>query len=48
MEPGDTLGFHNELLGRRASVSVEEGALLIVHETENPVTGHTDSRTLTS
>ena len=36
MEPGDTLGFHNELLGRRASVSVEEGALLIVHETESP------------
>ena len=48
LEPGDTLGFHNELIGRKASVSVEEGALLVVHETENPVTGHTDSRTLTS
>ncbi len=36
LEPGDTLGFHNELIGRKASVSVEEGALLIVHETEGP------------
>jgi thiamine pyrophosphokinase len=34
LEPGDTLGFHNELIGREASVSVEEGALLVVHETE--------------
>ena len=25
-----------------------EGALLVVHETENPVTGYTDSRALTS
>ena len=48
LEPGDTLGFHNELIGRKASVSVEEGALLVVHETENPVTGYTDSRPLTS
>jgi thiamine pyrophosphokinase len=48
LEPGDTLGFHNELIGRKASVSVEEGALLVVHETENPVTGYTDSRALTS
>jgi thiamine pyrophosphokinase len=48
LEPGDTLGFHNELIGREASVSVEEGALLVVHETENPVTGYTDSRPLTS
>jgi thiamine pyrophosphokinase len=48
LESGDTLGFHNELIGRRASVSVEEGALLVVHETENPVTGYTDSPALTS
>jgi thiamine pyrophosphokinase len=48
LEPGDTLGFHNELIGSRASVSVEEGALLVVHETENPVTEYTDSRALTS
>jgi thiamine pyrophosphokinase len=34
LEPGDTLGFHNELIGRKANVSVEEGALLVVHETE--------------
>jgi thiamine pyrophosphokinase len=34
LEPGDTLGFHNELLGREARVSVGEGALLVVHETE--------------
>jgi thiamine pyrophosphokinase len=31
--PGDTLGFHNELIGRRAKISVESGALLVVHET---------------
>jgi thiamine pyrophosphokinase len=48
LEPGDTLGFHNELIGREATVSVEKGALLVVHEIENPVTGYTDSRTLTS
>jgi thiamine pyrophosphokinase len=48
LEPGDTLGFHNELIGRKASVSVGEGALLVVHETENPVTGYTDSSTPTS
>src|SRR5215213_7030998 len=48
LEPGDTLGFHNELIGREATVSVGEGALLVVHETENPVTGYTDARTLTS
>ena len=34
LEPGDTLGFHNELVGRKANVSVEEGALLVVHKTE--------------
>ena len=34
LEPGDTLGFHNELIGRKATVSVEEGALLVVHESE--------------
>ena len=48
LEPGDTLGFHNELIGREATVSVGEGALLVVHETEIPVTGYTDARTLTS
>jgi thiamine pyrophosphokinase len=36
LEPGDTLGFHNELIGREASVSVRSGALLVVHETEGP------------
>jgi thiamine pyrophosphokinase len=48
LEPGDTLGFHNELIGSEATVSVGEGAVLVVHETENPVTGYTDSRALTS
>ena len=33
LEPGDTLGFHNELIGREATVSVESGALLVVQET---------------
>jgi thiamine pyrophosphokinase len=32
LEPGDTLGFHNELVGREARVSVREGTLLVVHE----------------
>jgi hypothetical protein len=32
MRPGDTLGFHNELIGREAKVSVRSGALLIVQE----------------
>ena len=36
LEPGDTLGFHNELIGREARVSVREGTLLVVHETESP------------
>jgi len=36
LEPGDTLGFHNELIGREARVSVKKGALLVVHETEGP------------
>ena len=48
LDPGDTLGFHNELIGTQARVSVREGALLIVHETEGPVRGHTDSRGRTS
>ena len=48
LEPGDTLGFHNELIGSEAMVSVEEGALLVVHEAENPVTGDTDPRSVTS
>jgi thiamine pyrophosphokinase len=32
LEPGDTLGFHNELIGRKAKVSVVSGALLVVQE----------------
>jgi thiamine pyrophosphokinase len=32
LEPGDTLGFHNELVGGRATVSVEVGTLLVVQE----------------
>jgi thiamine pyrophosphokinase len=36
LEPGDTLGFHNELIGREATVSVGRGAVLVVHETEDP------------
>ena len=32
LQMGDTLGFHNELAGRAASVSVERGALLVIHE----------------
>ena len=35
LEAGDTLGFHNELAGGEARVAVGEGALLVVHETEN-------------
>ena len=37
LEPGDTLGFHNELVGGQAKVSVEGGTLLIVQEhAQNP------------
>ena len=36
LEIGDTLGFHNELLDRVGRVSVEEGVLLVIHETETP------------
>jgi thiamine pyrophosphokinase len=32
LDPGDTLGFHNELVGREAKVSVEDGTLLVVQE----------------
>jgi thiamine pyrophosphokinase len=32
LEPGDTLGFHNELDGGEAKVSVEGGTLLVVQE----------------
>ena len=35
LEPGDTLGFHNELIGRTGRVSVKEGVLLVIHETED-------------
>ena len=34
LEIGDTLGFHNELIGEVARVSVEQGALLVIHETK--------------
>jgi len=34
LEVGDTLGFHNELVGEVGYVSVEEGALLVIHEAE--------------
>lgn len=34
LEAGDTLGFHNELTGATARVSVEGGALLVIHETK--------------
>jgi thiamine pyrophosphokinase len=33
LEPGDTLGFHNELVGNEARISVGNGALLVVQET---------------
>ena len=33
LHPGDTLGFHNELIGRKAKVRVKSGALLVVQET---------------
>ena len=32
LEVGDTLGFHNELAGRRGRVSVGEGVLLVIQE----------------
>jgi thiamine pyrophosphokinase len=32
LEPGDTLGFHNELTGREARVSVRSGTLLVIQE----------------
>lgn len=32
LEPGDTLGFHNELSGWGARVSVADGALLVIQE----------------
>jgi thiamine pyrophosphokinase len=32
LQPGDTLGYHNELVSREARVSVENGTLLIVQE----------------
>ncbi|HEV8043773.1 MAG TPA: thiamine diphosphokinase [Rubrobacter sp.] len=34
LEPGDTLGFHNEMADRRARVSVRSGALLVIQESE--------------
>lgn len=34
IEVGDTLGFHNEMAGGEARVSVGDGALLVIHETE--------------
>ena len=32
LQPADTLGFHNELIGQKATVSVEGGTLLVVQE----------------
>jgi thiamine pyrophosphokinase len=32
LEPGDTLGFHNELVNLKAKVRVEDGTLLVVEE----------------
>ncbi len=32
LEVGDTLGFHNELIGEEGRVSLTEGALLVIHE----------------
>jgi thiamine pyrophosphokinase len=32
LEVGDTLGFHNELIGEEGRVSAREGALLVIHE----------------
>jgi thiamine pyrophosphokinase len=32
LDPGDTLGFHNELVGGKAKVSVKGGTLLVVQE----------------
>jgi len=34
VEAGDTVGFHNELLGEGARVAVNDGALLVIHEAE--------------
>lgn len=34
IEAGDTVGFHNELLGEEAMVAVKGGALFVIHETE--------------
>ena len=34
IDAGDTLGFHNELLGEEGMVSVKGGALLVIHESE--------------
>ncbi len=34
IEPGDTVGFHNELLAEGARVAVRRGALFVIHETE--------------
>lgn len=36
LKPGDTIGFHNELISNEARISVGEGALLVVQETRDP------------
>ena len=36
LEPGDTLGFHNEPVGGEATVSVGSGVLLVIHEPAAP------------
>ena len=33
IEAGDTIGFHNELLGEEARVAVKRGALFVIHQT---------------
>ena len=35
LEVGDTLGFHNELIGGAGRVSVGRGALLVIHEAKD-------------
>jgi thiamine pyrophosphokinase len=37
LEAGDTLGFHNELIGSAGRVSVGSGALLVIHEAKDVI-----------
>ena len=36
LDPGDTIGFHNELTSNEARISVGRGALLVVQEIRDP------------